>query len=588
MDTAPTAAPCPPPARDIAAIGGVHRDLRAVANAGQPWSTVLLCAALGLALALGAATSCSRSHSSATAAPSTRPDMRLLFVSGLAGALEPCGCRKDMLGGVDHAASWLAQARTGAQASLLLGAGPMLFMNPQLSPERRTQDLWKAEALAQSLRAMDLRAWAPGHNDYAAGPGTLEELLSQSGARLLGDPARAASEDNAGNVYVLGTKPLRVGVVGVGVSPAEAAGARPPTGGEALQSTALREGLAKLRKEGVPLRVALVAAQRGQALRLAEQVPGFHVLAIGNERERGESNEAATPPTYVGETLVVQPPNHLQGIAQVDVYVREGKYEFADGSALRHTERLESLRSRTSALAKRLATWKKKAPRSPAELKQRFAALEELKKQLGQAETQASALRVSPGTQSALYYKLTDIVEEHGQAPAVAQVIDRYYRRVNEHNRVAFKDRRPDPVPAGQAGYSGIETCGSCHQAALQFWTTTRHAAAYATLADDHKQFNLDCVGCHVTGYGKPGGTTVAHVEKLMNVQCEACHGPGSLHVARPSDKSRIQRWVEPATCRGCHHEPHVAGDWNVARALPKILGPGHGQPLPAGPAAGK
>ena len=32
------------------------------------------------------------------------PSLRLYLVSNVAGALEPCGCRKDMLGGMDHAA----------------------------------------------------------------------------------------------------------------------------------------------------------------------------------------------------------------------------------------------------------------------------------------------------------------------------------------------------------------------------------------------------------------------------------------------------------------------------------------------------
>ena len=39
-------------------------------------------------------------------------------------------------------------------------------------------------------------------------------------------------------------------------------------------------------------------------------------------------------------------------------------------------------------------------------------------------------------------------------------------------------------------------------------WDGTPHAHAYATLEKGFKEFNLDCVSCHVTGYGKPGGSS--------------------------------------------------------------------------------
>ena len=58
----------------------------------------------------------------------------------------------------------------------------------------------------------------------------------------------------------------------------------------------------------------------------------------------------------------------------------------------------------------------------------------------------------------------------------------------------------------------GSEACQSCHAEAYAWWKSTKHGRAYATLENVHKEFNLSCVGCHVTGYNQPGGSTVTHV----------------------------------------------------------------------------
>ena len=101
---------------------------------------------------------------------------------------------------------------------------------------------------------------------------------------------------------------------------------------------------------------------------------------------------------------------------------------------------------------------------------------------------------------------------------------------------------------------------------------------AYATLQKGFKEFNLDCVSCHVTGYGKPGGSTVTHNATLQNVQCEECHGPGSLHVKSPKKKDLIVAKPTPESCvSACHHPPHVE-NFDAAAKMKLILGPGHGQ----------
>jgi Cytochrome c554 and c-prime len=128
---------------------------------------------------------------------------------------------------------------------------------------------------------------------------------------------------------------------------------------------------------------------------------------------------------------------------------------------------------------------------------------------------------------------------------------------------------------AGTPSYVGIDECTRCHKPEREFWETTRHSHAYETLAAQSKEFNLDCVSCHVTGYDQPGGSSVTHVQALKDVQCEICHGPGSAHSAKP--KVPMPR-KEPKqdVCLGCHHPPHVE-QFDAKAKMADILGPGHG-----------
>ncbi len=111
----------------------------------------------------GAAASASASTTSDT------PTVRLYFVSDLAGALEPCGCTKDQLGGLDHAAAWMRAQKAKAPNAILVSAGPLFFMEPSLKSDHRDQDVAKAETIAASLKTLGLAAFTPGANEWAEG-----------------------------------------------------------------------------------------------------------------------------------------------------------------------------------------------------------------------------------------------------------------------------------------------------------------------------------------------------------------------------------------------------------------------------------
>lgn len=544
--------------RCVAGAKGIGQVARRFALLGH---ALLLCTTLALP-------GCKKPRQAQSVKPPDQPTLRLYVASSIAGAIEPCGCRKDMLGGVDHAATLIESEGKQAPNSLLLGAGPMLFLNPELDATRAQQDRWKAESLAQSLKDLGLVAWAPGHNDFADGVVALNTLLSQTRAKLLANNLEVDSLPVA-TEFIVERGGLKIGVAGASMPKLQGV---LPQGVKALDpQRALMVAHERLKAKGAQVYIALVAAQRGQALRLAELVPGYQVMVVGKAFDRGEANDAPTPPVRIDGTLVVESPNHLQALSVLDLYAREGSYEFQDATGVDVEQKRASLERRKKELKARIEQWSKNDSIKAEDLSAR-------KNDLASLTAQAASLKV-PGVPSAgsyFRYKVLEVNEQYAPNSKLQEQLRAYYKRVNEHNKEAFKDRKPVPAAKGEARYVGISECVDCHKEAYQFWLTTGHAKAYETLEVDFKEFNLDCVGCHVTGYEKPGGSTVTFVDGLKDVQCESCHGPGSIH-SKNEEEDDIVLTTPKEWCKKCHHAPHVADDWDVDEAWEHIIGPGHG-----------
>jgi len=114
-----------------------------------------------------------------------------------------------------------------------------------------------------------------------------------------------------------------------------------------------------------------------------------------------------------------------------------------------------------------------------------------------------------------------------------------------------------DAAKPAEATYLGADKCKMCHSKQHVTWMKMGHSKAMASLSAE-EQKKPECVKCHVTGYGKTGGyESMEKTPNLANVQCEACHGAGSLHMKAPmADKKKTINGAG-VDCRGCH-SPHV------------------------------
>lgn len=115
--------------------------------------------------------------------------------------------------------------------------------------------------------------------------------------------------------------------------------------------------------------------------------------------------------------------------------------------------------------------------------------------------------------------------------------------------------------------YAGDGTCRACHRREYDDWLLTPHSIAWDSLQQGDKWRDPECVSCHVTARGKPGGFvdpgTTLH---LTNVQCEVCHGPGGGHPGRAT-APEVDADAMSRLCVSCHSGKFVL-NFKVDEAL--------------------
>jgi hypothetical protein len=181
-------------------------------------------------------------------------------------------------------------------------------------------------------------------------------------------------------------------------------------------------------------------------------------------------------------------------------------------------------------------------------------------------------------------------------------------------------------VPKVEAKFIGSDACSNCHAAEYAVWEKTAHAVAYTgsppnaqprykglvdAVHPGNRQFDAECVICHVTGFkyntgfgDPPANATPAqkakHLDRLKNVGCENCHGPGSMHANDPNNMGyrklmnslRLganQEHLQKVDnfCQKCHDIENDVnwGNGRFAKAWKEIAhtGLGNRRPVPGG-----
>ena len=122
------------------------------------------------------------------------------------------------------------------------------------------------------------------------------------------------------------------------------------------------------------------------------------------------------------------------------------------------------------------------------------------------------------------------------------------------------------------ADHVGSLACQSCHTKEFETWKASPHAHAVATLEAKGEATNTECLQCHTTAYGKPGGfpegAKVADHGDLASVGCESCHGPGGDHIGENAKRvgtilslgDKCDSCAILKVCGSCHDDANDPG----------------------------
>ncbi|MFP2897297.1 multiheme c-type cytochrome [Corallococcus sp. 4LFB] len=463
----------------------------------------------------------------------------VLFISAdTRGYLGPCGCSENMRGGIGRAAFQVQQARKGGLPVLYIDGGNSLFGETHLKDEQVPQEELKAKALADAFRTMGLAARATGELDDTRGAAFRQGL--------------GLPEVPSGGVKVLDAGARKVGVVA------------------AASGEALVKASQQAREQGADFVVGLLD-QPLEAAQAAAALPGLAANLVVATHSAGEFSAEENRLVRSG-VPVVAVQSKGRSLLRVDLTYAPAKGPFTLQRSQGDVER------EVTALEQRMALLDKEISRPGIDPK--LKVLKQGKRDELSARKQGllTAPPAPADDVNGFALRFLPLESDLPTAPDTQALVKAYDANVGQLNLAWAKAHGQDcPSPEkGKAGFVGSAVCEDCHPDATAVWEGSKHHHASETLEEVGKQHHLNCVGCHVTGWQKPGG--VCRLDKVAgreDVGCESCHGPGSKHVDAPSPATIVGKPGQAVcvTCHNAENSPH----FDFATYLPRILGPGHG-----------
>ncbi len=470
-----------------------------------------------------------------------KPDLVLVFTGQQNGYVLPCGCSKPQVGGLERRYNFLQTLKKKGWAYVAADLGDVPQKRGPVSLPN-LQGVIKYRYSLASLKEMGYTAQGLGENEAnlsffkVLGEWALNDEPKAVAANLIDADTNFPEQVFAWRLgKAQGKSPIKVGVTAV-VGPSVAGKIKALARDDksmrfSPSAAALNKALAEMNGK-VDLRVLLYQGPTHDAKRVpkeavlcAQRYPQFSVvMALSEEDEPPGHPVEVIDPRTKAKSLVVSVGRKGKFVGVVGVY-RTG-----------NADRPFDLRYELVEMTEDYLTAKADEKGHPIS-----ALMEDYTKEL----------------------KRDNYLAQYGQVPHLSQAMAPV--------KGAGGKVLVGPNGEDRPTFMGSEACKKCHKRAYQKWEKSGHAHAYQTLVDAKRpslrQHDPECIVCHTVGFGYAGGFKGAEVtEKLKNVGCESCHGPGSIHYANSNDeewRKRMSPWRQlpvakrenamDQMCQKCH-----------------------------------
>ncbi|MCB9680385.1 MAG: hypothetical protein H6733_02860 [Alphaproteobacteria bacterium] len=420
-----------------------------------------------------------------------------------------------------------------------------------MAPDEAAQARERLDTVAAAIAVGGIDAMTLAASDWAMSPPRLAALAQRHELPILA--ANLVCDGRA--PYPASTVVTRgghtVGIVGVTDGPVSGCEVGDP-------AASLQAAIGAL--PPVDAVIALVPLPERQLSRVLSEVQGITVAFDATGTRQGDIADR------IGNTWVVGSGMKGATLGTTTLAFREPGGAWApEGYELHLTQELERARRRVDVITERLENDRAAGKDVSRNEKLLASSRTEL------ADLEAAVAKPAHGGNliTTAHIKLDDTVGEH----AATQAIVGGTLTKEQAAAPAVTQKVPHKTLGGGTPYAGSDRCKVCHVDIGAQWEGTAHARAWQTLVDDDHAADVACFSCHSTGAGQPGGPqNPAQVRGLRDVQCEACHGPGLTHVARPKDSPLPVPKPDQAACSGCHESERAMGRFDYATYLPQVM----------------